>query len=237
MGYTAVTMEAVTFDNIPWRLEAGDVFRKIRMDPADPEAGQVRRLIDAAHAVGRPKALYRESYIEARTDDTVTIDGLTFTSRVLRVNTGYAHRVFAYLATCGTELAAWARSLDDMLERYWADGIMELALHRALVFLNEQIARLVPQTETAVMNPGSLADWPVTQQRPLFDLIGSAAGAIGVTLTDSMLMIPAKSVSGVRFPTEARFENCQLCPRKDCPGRRAEYDNELYQLKYARHDT
>jgi hypothetical protein len=226
-------MDAVTFDNIPWRLEADDVFRKIRMDPADSEAGQVRRLIDAAHAVGRPKALYRESYIEARTDDTVVIDGHTFTSRILRVNTAQAHRVFAYLATCGAELAAWARSLDDMLVRFWADGIMELALHRALVFLNERIALLLPQTQTAVMNPGSLADWPVTQQRPLFDLIGGAAGAIGVVLTDSMLMIPAKSVSGIRFPTEARFENCQLCPRKDCPGRRAEYDKELYQQKYA----
>jgi hypothetical protein len=230
-------MDPVTFENIPWRLDADDVFRKIRVDPAAPDAGQVRRLIDAAHAVGRPKALHRESYIDARTDDTVVIDGLTFTSRVLRVNTGQAHRVFAYLATCGMELADWARSLDDMLERFWSDGIMELALRKALGFLNEKIAGLVPQTETAVMNPGSLPDWPVTQQRPLFDLIGSAAGDIGITLTDSMLMVPAKSVSGIRFPTEARFENCQLCPREVCPGRRAPYDKELYQRKYAPHGT
>jgi len=40
-------------------------------------------------------------------------------------------------------------------------------------------------------------------------------------------MIPAKSISGIYFPTEVPFFSCQLCDRKDCPGRKAVYDPKI----------
>jgi hypothetical protein len=40
-------------------------------------------------------------------------------------------------------------------------------------------------------------------------------------------MLPTKSVSGIFFPTETSYENCQLCPRENCPNRRAEYNKAL----------
>ena len=55
---------------------------------------------------------------------------------------------------------------------------------------------------------------------------------LGVRLTDSLLMIPSKSVSGIRFPTEQTFASCQLCPRAGCPSRQAPYDATLYDKKY-----
>lgn len=226
-------MDAIVLDKIPLRLDPAEVFKRVRMEESSPDARTVCKLIRSAEVLGVPKALYRPGYIQARTEDTVTIDGIPFKSRVLRINTDQAHQVFAYLATCGTELEVWARSLDDMLERYWADAIMELALRQAIHFLNEQLGRVVVFEKTSAMNPGSLADWPIQQQRPLFDLVGPASGAIGIRLTDSLLMTPAKSVSGIRFATEVHFENCELCPRKECPGRRAPHDKELYARKYA----
>ena len=81
------------------------------------------------------------------------------------------------------------------------------------------------------MNPGSLPDWPISQQRPLFDLVGKAA-EIGVHLTDSYLMRPLKSVSGILFATDVTYENCQLCPVERCPNRRAPYDPTLFDRKY-----
>ena len=84
------------------------------------------------------------------------------------------------------------------------------------------------------MNPGSLADWPLEQQAELFEVLGDVRGAVGVELTESCLMIPIKSVSGIRFSTEVQFENCQLCPRDVCPGRRAPYDPELHERKYSK---
>jgi hypothetical protein len=79
------------------------------------------------------------------------------------------------------------------------------------------------------MNPGSgdARLWPIGQQRPLFELLGDVEAAIGVRLTPSFLMVPNKSVSGILFPTEVRFESCQLCTRENCPRRRAPYSGEL----------
>jgi hypothetical protein len=77
------------------------------------------------------------------------------------------------------------------------------------------------------MGPGQLKDWPLEEQRPLFALLGDVEGAVGVTLSDSLLMIPRKSLSGIYFPTEIPFMACQLCPKESCPSRKARYDEKL----------
>jgi hypothetical protein len=82
------------------------------------------------------------------------------------------------------------------------------------------------------MSPGRVPYWPLTQQRPLFELLGNPKDTVGVRLTQSCLMVPNKSVSGIRFPTEESFETCQLCPREGCPGRKAPYDSGLYDRRY-----
>ena len=82
------------------------------------------------------------------------------------------------------------------------------------------------------MNPGSLEDWPIQQQTQVFELLGDPLRDVGVRLTDSFLMVPIKSVSGIRYPTETSFESCQLCPREKCTGRRAPYDPELWRKRY-----
>ena len=51
---------------------------------------------------------------------------------------------------------------------------------------------------------------------------------MGVRLTDSFLMVPNKSVSGIFFPAEVTFTSCQLCQRGVCPGRRAPFDPKLH---------
>ena len=75
-------------------------------------------------------------------------------------------------------------------------------------------------------------DWPLREQRPLFTLLGDVRSAIGVELTDTLLMVPRKSVSGIVFVAEETFASCQLCPRHDCPNRRAPYEAGLFERKY-----
>ncbi|MBW1696988.1 MAG: hypothetical protein JRH18_18185 [Deltaproteobacteria bacterium] len=55
-------------------------------------------------------------------------------------------------------------------------------------------------------------------------MLGDVETAIGVRLTESLLMIPRKSSSGIYFPTEIPFFACQLCLKEDCPSRKAAYD-------------
>lgn len=225
-------METIVLDSIPFEPELGALLKTLRLEPDSKHAHRVRQLAAEAQALARPRAVYREAYVEARDEGSVTIDGVRLTSRVLRVNLEQAQRAFPFVATCGRELEAWAGAIEDMLERYYADAIMESALLTAQCTFEADLEARFALGHTAAMNPGSLADWPLREQAPLFALLGDVRGAIGVELTDSYLMLPIKSVSGLCFPTEVSYVNCQLCPRPQCPGRRAPYDKDLYEQRY-----
>jgi len=225
-----MTIEII--DNVPFQPDLAVLQEKLRIKRDSSYVGRLEAIAAEAQAIARPKALYRVALVDEKGDDFVVLDGVRFNSRVLRVNLEPAHRVFPYTATCGTELHAWADALDDMLERYWADVISEMALRAAGEALHRQLAERYQPGQTSSMNPGSLGDWPLREQRALFQLLGNPEEKIGVRLLKSCLMVPSKSVSGIQFPTEEGFASCQLCPRIDCSGRRAEYDPELFDRKY-----
>jgi hypothetical protein len=219
-------------DRVPFNPDLPALAKRLRIKPGSAYENELQQLVDSARSLAQPKALYRVAFIESKNEDAVIIDGVTFSSRVLSVNLSQSHRVFAFVATCGTELGTWAHSIDDVVLSFWAEGIKEAALRDVTLALNQHLTSYFDLGKTATMNPGSLADWPIQQQRPLFQLLGDPHAAIGVELTASYLMVPNKSVSGIRFPTEERFESCMLCPRQDCPGRRSTYDPEMYDRKY-----
>ena len=229
-------MDEVILDDIAFQVDFDLLTEKLHIDAGSSDGDDLKRLAGEAEAIARPKVLYRVAPVESGGDDSVVVDGITLTSRVLRVNLGEAHRIFAYVCTCGTELENWSNSIDDMLYRYWSNTIREMALRSATRALSEDLAERFRPGRTSAMSPGSLGDWPIREQRPLFSILGDPEARIGVRLTDSLLMIPTKSVSGLRFSTDEPFESCQLCPMQDCPGRRAPYDRGLYDEKY-RHNA
>ncbi len=225
-------MEARIIDRITFELDTQAMLKRLHLSEDSEYAASANRLAGEARAVARPKAMYKEAYVEEKGEDWVVVDGIRFTSRVLRVNLDRVHRVFPYVATCGRELMQWADRIEDPLEDYWADEIMVMALGCARTAVREAIVSDFTPGKTAAMNPGSLEDWPLQQQVNLMELLGDPYAAIGLELTASCLMVPVKSISGIAFPTEFGWENCQLCQRAECPGRRAPYDRELHEQKY-----
>ena len=225
-------MDSFVLDNVPFQIDTGQLYKNLRIKEGSELVARLNHLVDKAQAIGRPKASYRVAFIESRGDDQIIIDGVMLTSRVLRVNLEKAHRVFPYVATCGLELEDWSSTINDMLEKYWADVIKEMALRVAFKHLNEHLIGHFQPGKISRMNPGSLPDWPLPEQQQLFALLGGGPASIGIKLTDSFLMVPIKSVSGIWFPNEESFESCRLCPREKCPGRRAPYDPDLYDRKY-----
>jgi hypothetical protein len=223
---------STVLDALPFRVDLHRLLARLHVDRDSSYAQEVRALVRDAEAVSHPKALYCVAYVDSRGDDWVVVNQVRFSSRVLAVNLEGVHRIFAYVATCGVELDAWAHSIDDVLCRYWTEAIREMALRRATVLLHEHLEQRFQLVQTATMSPGRLADWPLREQVPLFELLGDTVAAIGVHLTDSYLMIPTKSVSGIRYPTQESFESCQLCPREVCPNRKAPYEKDLYQTRY-----
>lgn len=221
-------------DQIPFTLDTDALFRRLRLDPQGDLAGDIHQLAHRAAGVARPKALFAESFVGSRGTDTVTIAGVTFTSRVLRSNLEKVERVFPYIATCGVELDALLDQGADVLLRYCLDCIKEMALAAARRQLREYLAQHYGLKKLSSMNPGSgdSGVWPLEQQAPLFSLLGDVEGQIGVRLTESFLMEPNKTVSGVLFATEVDFVTCSLCHRIACPSRRAPFDEGLWREKH-----
>ncbi len=226
-------MESTVLDPLPFDIDVPALFQKLHVRAGSANAAEVRALVAEAAAIARPKAVYRVAFIEARGDDYVVADGMRFTSRILRVNVEGLHRFFPFVGTSGRELEAWAESKQGLLERFYADAVNEAVLHAAMTTFHAHLIARFQLGQVAVMNPGSLADWPLREQRTLFALLGDVEAAIGVGLTDSLLMVPTKSVSGLLFVAEETFASCQLCPREACPNRRAPYDASLFERKYA----
>ena len=225
-------MEEIILTDIPFEPDRGQLMDKMRIKPGSHYVDELNALVDQAGRIAKPKGLYKVVPIDHKGDDTVVINGITFKSRILRVNLEQANRVFAFVATGGTELEQWVQSIDDILYNFWADAIAEQALRSAITALLAHMTDRYRPGHLSAMHPGSLGDWPIREQKALFDLLDNPREAIGVELLDSLLMTPTKSVSGIYFPTEESFESCQLCPIENCPNRRAPYDESLYERKY-----
>ena len=228
----AEIMDAIVIDNIEIQMDHELLAKLLHVNKDSGHFDDLKAMVEEAKTIARPKALYKVSYIENKGDDFVVIDGHTFKSRVLRVNVDHVHRVFPFIVTGGMELEQWLRSFEDTLKQYYAEAINGMALLSAIKALDAHLEEKYRPGKISYMTPGSLPDWPITEQRTLFALLGDTKQLIGVELMDSYLMIPTKTVSGIRFPTEKGFESCQLCPRENCPGRRAPHDKDLYDREY-----
>jgi hypothetical protein len=227
----------IVLDDIPFTWDEERFLALNRMPASSPQASKARELGRRASSLARPKAVYKVCYVEERTEETVVLEGIRFGSRVLSSNLSQVERVFPYVATCGRELdeagssgapegpgEAGSRG-NDLLVRFWLETIKGMALGCALEHLGNHLIEtygLRPDGLSA-MNPGAgdRTVWPIAQQKQLFRLFGDLEALVGVQLTAGLVMIPAKTVSGIFFPTEVRFESCQLCSRENCPLRRA----------------
>ncbi len=216
--------------DIPFEPSAEALLERVRVSPGTDDARAFGAMLDKAKAVARPKAMVRECFVEARGPETVTINGINFTSRAVRMNLDKVERVFAFVATCGHEMDHVPLPADDVLAAFWWDTIKAALLGCAVDHLDLYLSRTFALGKIATMSPGEgdVMVWAIEQQRELFSLLGDVRQQIGVLLTDSMLMIPNKTRSGIVFPTDADFHSCQLCRRPDCPARRTPFDPGLW---------
>ena len=225
-------MDAVILDDIQFNPHDNQVLKKLRVKGGSRYEELTLNMVAEARQIARPKAMYRVSGIDEKDGTGVVIEGIRMESRIMAVNLQEINRVFPYLASSGRELYDWTKTHDDMLENYWAEEISQLALRAAEKYLLDHLKETYELGKTASMNPGSLEDWPITAQKPLFELLGDPMDAIGVELTESMLMLPNQSVSGIRFVSEEGYSNCELCPRGCCIHRRTPYNPEKLKERY-----
>jgi hypothetical protein len=210
-------------EQIPIDFNVTEVKQKLRVN----DRMEIENLVDTAKSLISARAVYRICYVEEKSEDAVVTNGTRLRSRVLRKNLDKVERLFPYVITIGANLEKKAEECKNLLQRYCLDMIGNMALGKVRKYVENQIRSRFALKGLSYMSPGSLADWPIEEQRPLFTILDGAAALLGVNLNENFIMNPRKSVSGIYFPTETTFISCQLCPRENCIGRKAKYSEEL----------
>lgn len=212
--------------NIP----ADALLSELHMDGAGRKQKVLKEIAamhEEAMKIAKPTALYAVFTPEAR-DGSIYINGIELKEKFVYEKLAECSKVIPYVATCGVELEEWSQSFSEVFQQFIADAVKQLCVRYSRDELLKTVQSKYFDAETilSTINPGSLETWPIQGQKPLFAILGGVTEDIGVVLKDTMLMIPTKSVSGIIFQTDSPYHNCQLCPRIDCPGRKAPYEDD-----------
>ncbi len=181
----------------------------------------------------KPRLCYRMVGLAEVTPAGVRLsEGTRFRSPKLARALSRAESVCCFVATVGPAVDLEIQSL--MQQRRYADAYVLDALgSTAAENVVEQFHRRMSARRkekngavTLRFSPG-YCDWPMQEQRPLFDLIAKADKP-GVILNDRCLMTPRKSVSGLfgllppGMGGGPKANNpCDTCGKRDCIARRA----------------
>lgn len=169
-----------------------------------------------------PKAVWREYPFSMR-EHLLDMTCLQTESRSLERNLRDCERVILFAATLGSQV-------DVLLQRYG-----KIQMSKAVVLQASSVAMLETfcdreneKLKKAYLEQGwylrprfspGYGDFPLECQRQIIPAL-ELGKRIGVTLTDSLLMAPSKSVTAVigasRLPGNCSVQGCEACGKKDC---------------------
>ncbi len=138
-----------------------------------------------------------------------------------------------FVCTAGDVFTSMAKRYNengDYLEAYIADAIGSLTVENAMDKIQCQLSLSLVGDNLSISNrysPG-YCNWALVGQQSLFYLIGE--NPVGVVLSESSLMTPIKSVSGIigiGAQMKKRDYGCQICNNKTCIYRKIIKTNNL----------
>ncbi len=159
-------------------------------------------------------------------DRLLTVGNVTFTLRDTVYNqVQKAGRIAVFACTSGPGISDWSRELmagEDPAAGYIVDQvgsvIVETAMDRMHADLSGRMTASGLQTSNRY-SPG-YCGWDVSEQHKLFSLLPD--NFCGIQLSDTALMLPVKSVSGIiGIGKDIRYNpyTCNSCDSHNCPYR------------------
>jgi hypothetical protein len=152
----------------------------------------------------------------------------TFTSEVLSWALYPCEQAVIFVASIGPALeqrVAQLTSEGQSGKAYILDTIGSEATEKTVFYLQDQIREVAKfdDGETTLRYSPGYCDWDISQQRVLFEAMGSTP--LQVSLSHQCLMTPRKSVSGIiglgwKEKPRLRLPPCRFCSRQDCKNRR-----------------
>ena len=182
-------------------------------------------------AISSPRLVYTIEPVVQITASHVRLQrGEPFKSAKLARALQGSEAVVCFVATLGQEVQHQISHLSNggkLSDAYIVDAIASVGTEQTVESFQSQMrdgCRRYGKGVTLRFSPG-YCDWPIEEQTKVFRVV--EAGRIGVRLTDSFLMTPSKSVSGVFGIVQGAGASlphnpCLLCGRSHCLGRRTE---------------
>jgi hypothetical protein len=166
------------------------------------------RMASLAETLVQPRGWLRRALVRSvEPDGRVRLDpGIEFHSRALARLLGGACEAVLTILTIGPALEQRARDLfgnEQSVDGLLLDAAGRVAIDALFAHARPRLgteARARGRRLTARLAPG-FADWPLDEQRVLFDALRE--GDLSVTLTDACMMVPRQSASGVYGLTPA----------------------------------
>ena len=191
-----------------------------------PESSAFEMLEDTLPLIkrfGDPKAVIRWADVDRIEGTLTTIEGITFDSKVVADKLQGLGRVFLSVVTAGDGLERSGEfDGDPFLDTY--NGAL---LFHASRFVVRYMKEKFGFDGSSMLNPGSLPDWPISNNFALFEIIGNV-DEIGVSLNEAGYIRPWNSGSHIHFAGDG-YQNCSLCKKFNCIGRRAPFDRAEYE--------
>lgn len=227
-------IELIEIDRAKIKIEPAHILSLMGVPENAPDTltmELIEKHISACLQLMTPKGGY--SWVEAKTGgrtDGMEIEGIWFhTGKIIR-NLFQKAEAYAFLvATAGPEIenkSALHMEHGEYLDGVIVDLIGSVVVESAFDQVKEHIRKIATGRGLKTTNrygPGDCT-WDVSEQKKLFRMLPDQC--CGITLSETSLMIPRKSVSGViAIGREVEFsaDSCSFCARKDCAFRRVNY--------------
>lgn len=153
----------------------------------------------------------------------IMVDNRVFnTGRQISAYINGATHAALFVCTAGSifsELSTKFNKENNYLEAYIADSIGSLTVEKAMDHIQQDLKTQIAPNGLSISNrysPG-YCNWPLSGQKELFELIGN--NPTNILLTDSCLMNPIKSVSGIigiGTTLKERPYGCAICANAAC---------------------
>lgn len=207
-----------------------DALLELLKSEKDSMIGQrAKELIDQLTGKIKPKYLIKEVKLDKIGEDHVLVNGQRLSSRVLAKQLEGAKSIYIFLASCGREIADYHKSIEDPLDHYIIDQMAYLGYLRAVELLEEELTNTYGIKKYNSLAPGSTPDWSIEEVNTIFALTDGGREEIGLSVLESGMIDPVKSLSGLIIETDKAFNSCQICQRLNCPTRKNDFDQEDYK--------
>ncbi len=213
-------------------LQVDEIYRNLGYGNTMPDAetiATVNNIVNHAHAICKPLAMFKICSSQLSGTHLV-LDGVEMkTGKIIANYLTETSQVAVFVATAGIEYDNYLQNIKasgDIYTEFLADAVGSEIAEATVRFVSREVEKLATKKGmfiTLSYSPG-YCGWHVREQLQLFSLLPTKP--CGITLNDSCLMHPVKSVSGIiglsQRPDIKVPYSCDICGLQTCYKRKTQ---------------